>query len=96
MNTEEILVAIDAQIVKLQQVRELIAGAKTVEASAPRRGRPKGSTNKTSAAPAKVARRVMSAEGKARIAAAQKARWAAQRKAAEPAKKVAQKATPRT
>ena len=84
MQTEEILTAIDLQIAKLQQARELIAGAKAVEQSGPRRGRPKGSSNKTADAPVK---RGMSAEGRARIAAAQKARWAAQKKAAEPAKK---------
>jgi len=92
MRTEEILVAIDKQIAEWQQARELIAGRAATDVPAKRRGRPAGSTNKTAAAPAKAPKRVLSAEGKARIAAAQKARWAAQKKSAKsPAKKSAPK-----
>ena len=99
MNTEEIIKAIDAQIAKLQQVRELIAGSATpVVAVAARRGRPKGSTNKPAAAPVpvKASKRVMSAEGKARIAAAQKLRWAKQKNSAAPSKSATKKSSPAT
>ena len=90
MNTETILNAIDAQIAQLQKARELLGGITTPTAVATHHGRPKGSKNKTAAAPvalpAKATKRVMSAEGKARIAAAQKRRWEKQKKAATPAK----------
>ena len=73
----KILAAIDVEIAKLQQVRamlgaisdpipELVTGSK-------RRGRPKGSLNKQPQALGS-GKRLMSAKGKARIAAAQKAR----------------------
>ena len=101
MNTQEIIKAIDAQIAQLQQVRELIAGSATpVVTLAPRRGRPKGSTNKAAATPApssvKASKRVMSAEGKARIAAAQKLRWAKQKNATAPAKSATKKSSSAT
>jgi hypothetical protein len=99
MNTSEILEAIDEQISKLQQARDLLADAPAVPAAKPaaagkRRGRPKGSVNKKAEVSAPVVtKRTMSAEGKARIAAAQKARWASQRKtAAKSAKKSAKSA----
>lgn len=105
MNTNEILEAIDQEILKLQQARALLADAPAVQAAksvagkpatGKRRGRPKGSVNKKAevAAPVvvKPAKRTISAEGKARIAAAQKARWAAQKKTSKPAaKKIAPK-----
>ena len=98
MNTNEILTAIDAEITKLQQARALLSGysepaaikqgpgrrkkiAVPLKSVAPKRGpgRPK-----KVAIPAKaVVKRTMSAEGKARIAAAQKKRWAAAKKSAE-------------
>jgi hypothetical protein len=103
MDTNEILEAIDRQITKLQQSRAVLAGVATdvpaIATAKPsigkRRGRPKGSVNKKPEAAAPVAKKgtrsPMSAEGKARIAAAQKARWAAQKKASEAAKPVAKK-----
>jgi hypothetical protein len=105
MNTNEILEAIDQEILKLQQARALLADAPAVQAGKPatgkpatgkRRGRPKGSVNKKAEviAPVTVNKvgRVMSAEGKARIAAAQKARWAKQKKTSKTAaKKIAPK-----
>ncbi len=97
MNTEDILKAIDGQLALLQQARGLLAGSPAPKQVTTRRGRPKGSKNKTAAAPApaKAAKRVMSAEGKARIAAAQKLRWAAQKTTAEtPVKPAAKKSTP--
>jgi hypothetical protein len=103
MNTNEILEAIDQEILKLQQARALLADAPAIQAVKPakpatgkRRGRPKGSVNKKAEVIAPVAekksRTPLSPEGKARIAAAQKLRWAAQKKAAaKPAKKIAAK-----
>lgn len=76
MNTTDILSALDQEIARLRSVRDLLADS---ELPAKRRGRPKGSTNKeaSSSAPGGVRKkRTMSAEGKARIAAAQRARWA--------------------
>lgn len=97
MVIQDVLRAIDEEISKLQRVKHLIAGDLTAEAPAKRRGRPKGSANKTATLSApvakKTAKRVMSAEGKARIVAAQKARWAAQKKAAASPKKAAKKTT---
>jgi len=78
MSISTLLSQIDAEIARLQQARALLSGT-----TAPKkRGRKPGATVK--AAPAKKAKkRTMSAEGRARIAAAQKARWAAQKKAAK-------------
>lgn len=103
MSTSEILEAIDEQISKLQQARDLLADAPAIQVPKPaagkRRGRPKGSVNKSAEVSAPVAtkqaKRTMSAEGKARIAAAQKARWAAQKKAVTPAKSVVKKTVPK-
>jgi hypothetical protein len=81
MDTSALVAQIDSEIARLQTARAAIADLDG-SPSAPtgkRRGRPKGSTN----APAKKAKRKMSAEGKARIAAAQKKRWAASKKAAK-------------
>lgn len=82
METNNILEALDQEILKLQQVRALLA---TNIANTPitnKRGRPKGSTNKSAAAAVPTpTKSTMSPEGKARIAAAQKKRWAAIKKA---------------
>ena len=67
MNTSELIAAIDAEIDRLQQARNLLALMILREVIKPRR---------------QVKRKnVMSAEGRARISAAQKKRWAQQRKA---------------
>jgi hypothetical protein len=67
MTTNEIIESIQAEIARLEQVRTLLSGRTPTPA---KRGRPFGSpaTSKP--------RRKMSAEGRARIAAAQRARWA--------------------
>ena len=71
MDTTEIIQIIDAEIGRLGQARELLSG----HVSAPvKRGRPASSTTATISKTRK--RRMISAEGRARIAAAQKARWA--------------------
>ena len=99
MQVQELIAALDQEIARLRQARDLIVGTEAPK----RRGRPKGSTNKTTspAAAKSVAKpgrpsseangsqpkRQMSPEGKARIAAAQKARWAAQKAASGTARK---------
>lgn len=74
MDTTEIIQTIDAEIARLEKAKALLDGNTTSPA---RRGRPSGSTVTAKAKP----RRKMSAEGRARIAAAQKARWARAKKA---------------
>ena len=77
MTTEEILLHIDAEISRLTEARDLIAGAATTKIS--RSPRKSGL-----AAPkprALRAKRIISPEGRARIAAAQKLRWSKQKRA---------------
>lgn len=84
MHTSEIIAAIEEEISRLEQVRNLLGGSSNGGAT---RGRlaavpatafPFGLGNAT-AAPKE--RHKMSAAGRARIAAAQKARWAKLKKA---------------
>ena len=84
MHTTEILIAIDEEILKLQQARELLTGNAEV---GKRAGRLPGAITSG----AKSTRRTMSEEGRARIAAAQRKRWAAQKKASRSAKPIATK-----
>jgi hypothetical protein len=79
MNTENIIAQIDTEILRLQQVKNILAGI-SVKKSV---GRPSGSGQSVAAKSARPARREMSAEGKAKIAAAQKARWAKVKKTAK-------------
>jgi hypothetical protein len=90
MNIDEIVAAIDAEIEQLLKVKALLNG--TTFTTKRRPGRPSRATviNQTAAfnsvKPAKKnARRSMSAEGRAKIAAAQKARWEKSRRAAKKA-----------
>ncbi len=93
MDVQAILDDIDRQFVQMRKVRELFVSIMEGDQPASKRpGRPKGSADKTTDVgtatlkkAAKPARRTMSAEGKARIAAAQKKRWAVQKQAQEPA-----------
>jgi hypothetical protein len=95
MDNDSILASIDQQISNLQQARLLLMGSNPTSASSAKtgrdNGRPKGSVKKTTNALAKVAaslpKRIMSEEGKQRIAAAQKARWAEQKKSIQAANK---------
>jgi hypothetical protein len=77
MNTEEILSHIDAEISRLTEARDLIAGSATTKVSrSPRKSglaAPKPRAMRT--------KRVISPEGRARIAAAQKLRWSKQKRA---------------
>ena len=83
MEVNRIIAEIDAQILKLQQARALLAGT-TTSAGRTGRGRPKGSKNTASAASATstktTPKRKLSAEGRKRIADAMKKRWAERRK----------------
>ena len=82
MQTSEILIAIDQEINRLQQVRSLLVGDGNGSA---RRGMK--TAVKATAFPfgsngvVRRKRRTISAAGRARIAAAQKARWAKLKKA---------------
>jgi hypothetical protein len=69
MDATEIIQTIDAEIARLEKAKSLLNRDST---SSAKRGRPLKSTVIEKAKP----RRRMSAEGRARIAAAQKARWA--------------------
>jgi hypothetical protein len=69
MDTTEIIQTIDAEIARLEQAKALLDG----HTAPAKRGRPVSSKP---AATLKPRRRKMSAEGRARIAAAQRARWA--------------------
>jgi hypothetical protein len=77
MDVSKILAEIDAKILSLQQARAAIVSLDGIETEKPRRGRPKGSTNKKKAAKRK---RNLSPEGRARIAEAMKKRWADRKK----------------
>jgi hypothetical protein len=77
MEVSRIIAEIDAQISKLQQARELLAG--TTSSNAKGAGRPKGSKSAKPSAPKK---RRLSPEGRKRIADAMKRRWAERRKQA--------------
>ncbi len=86
MNIEAIIEQIDAEISKLQQAKVLLNGA-TATSSKRGPGRPKVASVTSSSVAPTPAKRVMSAEGKAKIAQAQKARWAKSRRAAKKAAK---------
>jgi hypothetical protein len=75
VEVSRIIAEIDSQILKLQQARALLTGTSTPVRTGP--GRPKGSTNKSSAR-----KRNLSPEGRKRIADAMKKRWAERRKQA--------------
>lgn len=77
MDTATIISQIDAEISRLQQAKTILAGVSVKKLV----GRPVGSRQK--AISPKPAKRPMSAEGRAKIAEAQKARWAKVRKAAK-------------
>lgn len=70
MEVSRIIAEIDAQILKLQQARALLAGTQAVVRTGP--GRPKGSKS--------APKRKLSPEGRKRIADAMKKRWAERRK----------------
>jgi hypothetical protein len=75
VKTTEILAAIDAEIARLQEARNALAGI----SGAKRRGRPLASA---SASILSKRKRVLSAEAREKIAVAQRKRWAKQKKSA--------------
>ena len=77
MDLTSIIAQIDEQISRLQQAKTILSGSGVKRPT----GRPKATDGTPTAIAAKPAKRVMSAESKAKIAAAQKARWARVRKA---------------
>jgi len=85
MNTSDIVLAIDAEIAQLQKVKALLTGTDVTTKRKP--GRPAAPNKATRFNPVEFAkktkRRTMSAEGRAKIAAAQKARWAKSKKLAK-------------
>jgi hypothetical protein len=72
MDTREIIQTIDAEIARLEKVRVLLNGDSTFAA----RSLERSHISKPASTPKAQKRRKISAEGRARIAAAQKARWA--------------------
>lgn len=76
MEVSRIIAEIDAQILKLQQARALLADA--TQPARTGRGRPKGSTNVSTVAGKR--KRKLTPEGRKRIADAMKKRWAERRK----------------
>lgn len=100
MHLNDIVVALDAEIDRLQRAKALLIGTSPIGTRKP--GRPAAAAlpgKATSFNPADFAekstkRHTMSAEGRAKIAAAQRARWAKVKKAgkkAAPAKRTARK-----
>jgi hypothetical protein len=81
MNTTTIIEHLDAEISRLQQVRALLTDEDVRKGPGP----PTASDAISKTVPVKLTKRVMSAEGKKKIALAQKARWAKVRKAAKKA-----------
>jgi len=82
---DQILSSIDAEIAKLEEAKRLLSGTPDLLSAVTRRGRPKGSGKAAPAAAPAKAKRVMSAEGRARIAEAQRKRHAARKRAAKKA-----------
>jgi len=79
MDVSRILSEIDAEIARLQQARTALTAIAASGTVAPRRGRPKGGTNKKTAKPRR--KRNLTPEGRKRIAEAMKRRWAERRAA---------------
>jgi hypothetical protein len=79
MNTNDILRQIDEEISRLRQARDLVANV-----TRPRVARSPRKAGLAAPEPGAVRkRRTISAEGRAKIAAAQKRRWAKQRRTVE-------------
>jgi hypothetical protein len=70
VNTQELLEAIDLEIARLQNARNILAGSGETK----RRGRPVGTGKKS------AKKRTLSAAARQKIAEAQRKRWAAQKK----------------
>jgi len=81
MNTAKMIAALDEELARLRQVRELLAGDTPEEPVKRKRGRPAKVAVKTAQPVSK--KRNLSDESRARIAEAQKRRWAAQKRDTE-------------
>jgi hypothetical protein len=91
LDTESIIQEIDSEISRLEQAKAILSET-TVKRSP---GRPKRTQPVIKTVAVEPTKRVMSAEGRAKIAAAQKLRWAKSRRAAKKAgKKAAVKSVP--
>lgn len=75
MNITQLIAAIDAEIERLARVKKILSDSSGTTQN--RRGRPK---NVAALAATSKPKRRLSAEARAKIAAAQKARWAKARK----------------
>ena len=75
MDIAAIVQALDEEIATLQQVKSLLSAAVTAPITE-RRAQQAAAQPKPARATGKAGKRTMSAEGRARIAAAQKKRWA--------------------
>lgn len=76
MPNKEVLAAIDKEITRLQQARDILAGEDTPPV---RRGRPPATAETKRVGRPAGTKRVLSPEARKRIAEAQKKRWAAQK-----------------
>ena len=76
MAIKDLLAEIDAEIVRLEQARSLLASNGGPEI---RRGRPKKTSEVAATVKPTKKKRNLTPEGRARIAAAVKRRWAAQK-----------------
>jgi hypothetical protein len=81
MDTATIIEHLDAEISRLQQAKAVLAGTDARKGP----GRPKASDAVSKPVAVKLTKRVMSEEGKKKIALAQKARWTKVKKAAKKA-----------
>jgi nucleoid-associated protein YgaU len=91
MDTNDIIIEIDAQISRLLEAKALLVSPEiTIRRKPGRPSRANLSNGATSSIPAKsagkpVPKRIVSAEARAKMAAAQKARWAKTKRAAKKA-----------
>jgi hypothetical protein len=74
LNTDSLLVAVDAEIARLREVRALLS-----HSGASGLAKKSGRKSAKKAVAKKIIKRTMSPEGRARIAEAQRKRWAAQK-----------------
>ena len=82
MALTDIISSIDAEIATLKQARTLLAAGSAVTVAPRKAGRPPKVVASSPKALPRKKKRVLSPEGRARIAAAAKKRWAAKKKAA--------------
>ena len=82
MALKDIVSLIDAEIATLKEARALLAAGSAVTVAKRKPGRPPKVASSSPIASPQKKKRVLSPEGRARIAAAAKKRWAAKKKAA--------------